>query len=175
MARRGNIWEQIWESTEGPTVTLNLPREQAEMLLGMIASALDMEGGGDDLGGDMMDDPDADMDFGADPGGSVDGGELDFGDDSGGDDALDAAGEMDDEPTPPKKGRGRPPGSKNKPKDDTEPKKKDSGDGRPKAKPPEDDGDDDSDDKKDESAIQGESRVRSGARLAAYVPRRARR
>lgn len=136
MARR-NIWEQIWESTEGPTVTVTIPRDHAESLLKVLAASLEEEMP-DDMG--MEDDGDMDLD------------DLDFGDDGeGGDEddmddmdmddldldlpAGDDDSDMDmDGPPSPKKGPGRPPGSKNKPKDDggkkkeKEPKKDDSDD-----------------------------------------------
>jgi TATA-binding protein-associated factor Taf7 len=126
MARRRNIWEQIWESTEGPTVTVTIPRDHAESLLHILAASLEEEGPGeeDDMG---------DLDFGGDDEiGLDDGG----GDDMGMDLDLDVpAGddddEMVDEPSPPKKGPGRPPGAKNK-------------------KKPEPETDDDSDDDKDD-------------------------
>lgn len=138
MARRKNIWEQIQESTEGPTVTVTIPREFAEELLRSLAASLEQDmpddGDGEDLdsvgdldfgdeGGDMddMDDlqgpPEDDMD-------------LDFmpaGDDDEEDDSGHPAG---------KKGPGRPPGAKNK--------KKDDGDDEEEK--------DDDDDEKDESA-----------------------
>lgn len=143
MARRRNIWEQIWEqSTEGPTVTVTIPRDHAESLLKVLSASLDEEMPGDDMDGDG--DEIDDLNFGGDA-------ELgpDYGD-GGGDDTdmdldLDApAGddddEMFDEPSPPKKGPGRPPGAKNKkkaePEDDSDDDKKDDGD----------------DDKKDEGA-----------------------
>lgn len=147
MARR-NIWEQIWESTEGPTVTLNLPRSVAEELLGMIASALEVEDmeGGDDVGMDGLDgiNPDLDDPAGGDDEfgmGMDDGGELDFG---AGDD-VPAGDDDDDEPPPPPK-------KKSPPKKDGGEKKKDD---KPK------------DDDKDKKEALGES-VR---RLGAYVPR----
>jgi hypothetical protein len=142
MARR-NIWENLWESTEGPSVTLTLPRSVAEELLSMIGAALEvdgMEGGDDELGfdagppgGDDVEVPFGDLD---------DGGELDFGD---GEDDMPAGDDSDDEPPPAPK--------KSPPKKDAE-KKAD--------KPKKDD-----DDSKDKKESLGES-VR---RLGAYVPR----
>ena len=146
MARRGGAWRRLMESTEGPTVTLSLPREWAEELLRSLMGSLEMgddDGFGDpdldDMGGmepdldDMGGPPDGDMDdmgLGMDD----DGGELDF-----------AAGEPDDdeddEPAPPKKrGPGRPPG---KSKKKAEPKDDDDSDS--------DESDDDDDDEKDEA------------------------
>jgi hypothetical protein len=146
MARK-NIWEQIWESTEGPTVTVTIPRDHAESLLKVLAASLEEEmpddgmGDLDPLGDDDLDSVD-DLDFG---GGDEDlgdepvpGADLDFGDHvdmAAGDDD-----DGDDEPAPPKK-RGRPPGStKKKGGDEKGPPEKD------------DDGDEDDEDKKDEAA-----------------------
>jgi hypothetical protein len=146
MARNRGPWGRLMESTEGPTVTLNLPREWAEELLNSLMSSLELADGADemdmgdpqddmdaDAGMDMtdgdadMDDPMADLDFDLDGGADQPAGDLD--DDS------------DDEP-PAKRGPGRPPG-KSKKKDDAPkkkepPKKDDSGD------------DDDDEDEKDE-------------------------
>lgn len=131
MARR-NIWEQIWESTEGPTVTVTLPRDHAESLLKVLAASLEQDMGDEDGMGDDegdLDDHDSlsDLDFGGheepdmdDMGGMPDGDMDDM-----------PAGDMDDDDMdmgpPKKKGPGRPPGSKNKKKSD-KPEKKDDGD-----------------------------------------------
>lgn len=121
MARK-NVWEQIWESTEGSTVTVTIPRDHAESLLRILAASLEWDGDGD------MDDDDIDMDSVRD---------LDFDDD----DDVDGAGDMDvsvddgdmdldfdeddeDEEPAPRRGPGRPPGSKNK-KGSIDGKKKD--------------------------------------------------
>lgn len=136
MARRRNIWEQIWESTEGPTVTVTIPRDHAESLLQILAASLEEEGADEE--GDEIDD----LNFSGDA--ELD---LDGGDDAGGDDsdldldmpAGDDDDEMFDEPSPPKKGPGRPPGAKNKKK--SEPEKDDDSDDK-----------EDEDDKKEESA-----------------------
>ena len=151
---RRNIWEQLWESTEGPTVTLNLPRAVAEELLNMIAGALDMEGGEDGLGmdDDMGDDSMDDLDAGGPPGF----GEDEPGDDMFGGDGPDFGADDDDEtPAGDDDGGddGRPKAKAAKKPADGKPKKKD------KSK------DDDDGDKPTESL--GES-VR---RLGAYVPR----
>lgn len=129
MARRNNIWEQIWESTEGPTVTVTIPRDHAESLLKMLAGALeqDIDDGGM---GDEEEDLDsvADLDFDG-PGGPPDDMDMDF--DMGGDDELPAGDEDDeggDEGPPTKRGPGRPPGAKNKKKSDGPEKKKDDDD-----------------------------------------------
>lgn len=142
MARNGGAWRRLMESTEGPTVTVALPREWAEELLQSLAASLEM---GDGLDGDM-DDPDAGMDLDMDMDSGPDMGDDDMGMGPGmdGDDGgeLDfAAGEPDDDepPAPPKKkGPGRPPGSKSKKKDAPKSKEK-----------PKDDSDDD--EEKDEN------------------------
>lgn len=91
MAR--STWHRLMESTEGPTVTVQIPREWAEELLRAIATSLEIGDVGDDLGdGDLdgMDvphmEPDED-DLGGPPdfdfdGGDDDEGELPAGDDS---------------------------------------------------------------------------------------------
>lgn len=145
MARHGGAWRRLMESTEGPTVQVALPREWAEELLRSLAASLEM---GDGLDGDMEDpdaDPEMDMDADADLGMGDPGGDMGLDlDDPMGDEPDFAAGDDDgDEPLgpPEKKGPGRPPGSKNKPKsDDGAPKKKDA---PKKDKPKDDDGDDD--------------------------------
>ncbi len=97
MARR-SIWEQLRESTEGPTVTLQLPREVAEALLQQIAGALEVDDGGE------MDDPGMD-DVGAGEDDFTDG--LDDGNDdedigfsAGGDEPDDLPAGDDDEDEP---------------------------------------------------------------------------
>lgn len=52
MARRRNIWERLNESTEGPSVTVSLPREFAEELMRSLMSSLEIE---DDMDGEDMD------------------------------------------------------------------------------------------------------------------------
>ncbi len=112
MARR-SIWERLHESTEGPTVTISLPREWAEELLRSLMTSLEMEdgeGGMEDPDMDMGDD-DADADVDGLPGmdddflGDDEPGGFSAGDE--GDDVPDfAAGDDDDEddaPTTPKK------------------------------------------------------------------------
>lgn len=141
MARR-SIWEELdmYESSEGPTVTLTLSREVAEQLLGLISSALEIEGGGDEgfddeLGGEM-DDMDLDGDMSMDPpGGDMTDDEPEF----GADDPLVPAGDDDEEED-----------------DAPPPKKKPSGDKKPEKKKD----DDKPKDKKDESA----------RRLGAFIP-----
>lgn len=150
MARR-NIWEQIWESTEGPTVTVTIPRDHAESLLRVLAASLeqdiDMDDMGDDDDGEDLDSV-HDLDFGGD--------EHDMGPPE--DDDMDGMADLDldfmpagdddedDEPGPKKKGPGRPPGSKNKKKDD------DGDDENSDKDDDSDSDDDDDDDKKEESA-----------------------
>lgn len=106
--RHTNAWERLWEqlneSTEGPTVTLQVPREVADQLLTMLASSLEMDDdmGGDDMGmdGDMGDDefgpPPPDDDAG---GFSADDGMPDFaaGDDDDSDDEEDSDDDDSDE------------------------------------------------------------------------------
>lgn len=146
MARR-SIWEELdmYESSEGPNVTLSLPREVAEQLLGLISGALEIEGGGDEGGLDDLGDDMGDMDLGGDmgmdpPGGDMTDDEPEF----GADDPLVPAGDDEEEDAPP------PP-----------PKKRPSGDKKPEKKKDDDKGKD----KKDESA----------RRLGAYIPSRGRR
>ena len=114
MAR--NSWSQLWESTEGPTVTLTLPRDLASQLLDALASALEMDGADGDMPFDMGGD---DSDDGIDLGG--DDTPLEFGADSAGDDDIDLdmdspAGDDSDE----EDGGGRP-----KAKSGKKPEKKD--------------------------------------------------
>jgi hypothetical protein len=53
MAHR-STWHRLMESTEGPTVTVQIPREWAEELLRAIATSLEIDDVGDDLGdGDL--------------------------------------------------------------------------------------------------------------------------
>lgn len=181
MARR-NIWEQLWESTEGPTVTVTIPRDHAESLLQVLAASLEQDMGDMDGGDDGMDlDSVGDLDFGGDHdepdmddmGGPPDGDMDDMMPAGDEDDDLDDLGLGDDEDMgpPKKKGPGRPPGSKNKPKKD---------DGGKKKGPPKDDGDDDEDDTKEEGAgdyrpqtALGESAFARAARALAR-PRRKR-
>lgn len=143
MARHGGTWRRLMESTEGPTVTVALPREWAEELMRSLMASLEM--GGDDVDGEIgmddMDDPGLD---GMDDDMGMDlavGGPDDIGlDDEPGDEPDFAAGDddEDDEPAPPKRGPGRPPGSKSKPKAKGDDKKKKSDE-------------DDDDDEKDEN------------------------
>lgn len=148
MRRNRNIWEWLEESTEGPSVTLTLPREVAEQLMSMLGSALevdDMEGGDDAEFGMAPpggDDADIDIPFG-DIGDGGDMGEPDLGAD---DDMMPAGDE--DEPAPPKK-------SPPKPKKDGGEKKK--SDDKPK--------------KDDKEKDKKESVTESVRRLAGYVPR----
>jgi hypothetical protein len=58
------LWEQLRESTEGPTVNLQIPRAVADELLAMLSTSLEVD---DDAGGE----PDAD-DFGGPPDGDED-------------------------------------------------------------------------------------------------------
>lgn len=166
MARRNrNIWEQIRESTEGPTVTVALPREYAEQLMQSLMQSLEM----DDMGGE--DDLDLGMtpgdDDGDEPMPDDDMGELDF---DGGDEMP--AGDDDDEfdePSPPKK---KGPPEKSKPKKDDKKKSDD---------------DDEDDDKKDEASDYGSSGGHANGmrpqtalgesfrRLAGYIPRQRKR
>ena len=183
MARRKNIWERLQESTEGPTVTVALPREWAEELLHSLAQSLEMDDmGGDDAAMDDMGGDDMDLDMGMDGGDEGGPDELDF----GGDDMM-PAGDGDDEDdggiVSPRKGPGRPPGSKNKPKDDGGSKKKPADDKKKAPKKDDDKGDDDEDDTKDESAeadgfrpqtALGESVRRLGAYTTGWRPVRGR-
>lgn len=156
MARR-NIWEQIWESTEGPTVTVTIPRDHAESLLRVIAASLDQEM--PDIDGDVGDDGD---DLGLD---SID--DLDIGGDGDDDDLqgppeddmdfdfLPSGDDDDDDMGMPsgKKGPGRPPGAKNKKKDKGDDDDSDKDDDKDDDDDSDDDDkDDDDDDSKDESA-----------------------
>lgn len=141
MARK-NIWEQIWESTEGPTVTVTIPRDHAESLLQVLAASLEQDMDDGDMGDEEDLDSTGDLDFGGDDaGGDEMGGDMgppEADDDmdfmAAGDDGDD---EGDNEPAPAKRGPGRPPGAKNKKKDDggkdkPEKKKDDGGDDEPK-------------------------------------------
>lgn len=83
MARRRSIWESVNESTEGPNVTIEIPREWAEGLMRVLATALELEDHGDE-----EDDIDMDAD------GTDDVAELDF---SGADDGPDFAANDDDD------------------------------------------------------------------------------
>lgn len=127
---RKNVWERLRESTEGPNVTLQVPRAWAEDLLRSIATALEVEDGGDgDMDIDMSHDEPDDDDLGGLSDNDEDDMPFSMGDDdvdpgfSSGDDDDDdmlTAGDEDDDDAPaPKgaKGRGRPPGVKNKKKD----------------------------------------------------------
>jgi hypothetical protein len=166
MARK-NIWEQIWESTEGPTVTVTIPRDHAESLLQVLAASLEQDVGGDDMDGDGDMDLDSmhDLDFGgdddmaADDGMGMDDMDMPAGDD---DDDMGPDFGVGDEPAP-KKGPGRPPGSKNKKKSDDGEKKKD--------KPKKDDGGDekekDDEDTKEEGA--GEYRPQTALGESAFA------
>lgn len=53
--RNTSSWERLWvqlrESTEGPTVTLQVPREVADQLLDMLSTSLEVDDGEDDLDG----------------------------------------------------------------------------------------------------------------------------
>lgn len=96
MARRvRSIWERLtMESTEGPTVTISLPRELAQQLVGSLMGSLELDG---DMGDGMADDgmglePDAD-DIGGVPDGDADDVLAAF---AGGD----AGAEDDDDPDP---------------------------------------------------------------------------
>lgn len=96
--RRTNAWNRLMESTEGPNVTVQIPREWAEELLRALATALEVEDMGDDDGlgdGEMggMEVPHMEPDE-DDLGGPSDG-DFDFG---GGDDAdLMRAGDSDED------------------------------------------------------------------------------
>lgn len=67
-SKANTIWERLFESTEGPTVTLRIPRQLAEDLLAAISIGIETSDSGDDmeldLGPDMpgMDGPDQDSD-----------------------------------------------------------------------------------------------------------------
>lgn len=159
MRRKRNIWESLYESTEGPTVTIQMPREWAETLLHSIAASLEMEGGEDgDFGMGDHEEPDADdmggpSDFDADNGIEDDGDGFDMGasdDEEGGDgfsagedDEMDfAAGEDDDDDEPA-------PAPKKKPAADKKPSKE--------KKPKDDDGEDDTDESVRPQTALGES------------------
>ncbi len=99
MRPRHTIWEQLWESTEGPTVTVQIPRQWAEELLRSIATALEIEDVGMDGEDDLSDEPHMEPDA-DDMGGPPDGDEDDMGLDlmpHGDDDDDVAAGDDDDE------------------------------------------------------------------------------
>lgn len=97
---KNSAWQRLRESTEGPTVTVQLPREWAEELLRSLATALEV----DDMGGEEPDElgmphmePDED-DLGGPPDFDMDdmfGGGPD--DDAGDEEPEAAAGEDDDE------------------------------------------------------------------------------
>ncbi len=69
---KNSAWQRLRESTEGPMVTVQLPREWAEELLRSLATALEVEdmggepGGDDDMMGVPHMEPDAD-DLGGEP------------------------------------------------------------------------------------------------------------
>lgn len=96
---RRSIWETLAEeSTEGPTVTVSLPRELAQQLAGVLMGSLEMDGSGV---GDEDDpptghrEPDED-DFGGEPDGDADDADplaalMGAGDDSDDDDDTDEA------------------------------------------------------------------------------------
>lgn len=67
MTRRArSIWERLaMESMEGPTVTISLPRELAQELVGALMGSLELDGGGGHA------EPDED-DFGGTPDGDAD-------------------------------------------------------------------------------------------------------
>lgn len=67
------IWQRLWESTEGDTVTVRIPRALAEDLLSALSAAVDSEG---DEDGDIeldMGPPDGDADDGDDDDGGFGG------------------------------------------------------------------------------------------------------
>lgn len=97
MRRNSNVWRILSESTEGPTVTLTIPRDMAEALINILSPAVN---DGEGEGGDQDDDILPDMDGGPDDLEALDGGPP----------------TADLEPE--RRGPGRPPGSKNKPKSD---------------------------------------------------------
>ena len=94
MKRHMNVWEQLWEqlreSTEGPTVTLQVPRDVADQLLSMLATSLEV---GDGEGGM---EPDAD-DFGGPPDGDADDMGMPPMDDGGDEDMFDLGDDTDDD------------------------------------------------------------------------------
>lgn len=101
--RPRSIWEHmLGESTEGPTVTVSLPREVAQQLVGMLMGSLELDGGGM---GDGMDAGDGPMEPDEDDfGGASDGDDDDsdplaalIGDDGEGDLDLDPPGGPDDD------------------------------------------------------------------------------
>jgi len=115
---RRNIWEQIFESTEGPTVSLQIPREVAEQLVEALQVALEI-----DDGADFDDDMGADDDFGMDDVGD------DFGPPDMGDDEMFPAGiddEDEDEPAPKPKKPAKKDGEKKDKKDGEKKDKKES-------------------------------------------------
>jgi hypothetical protein len=149
MARR-SIWERLHESTEGPTVTISLPREWAEELMRSLMTSLEIDDGAgdpdmDDSGLDDMD-PTSDMDAGFDdsddePGFSAGDEGDDVPDFAAGDDE-DEEDDDDDAPPPPPA------------------KKKSPAKGKEKSKEKDDDSDDDD---KDEATDYGQ--VRPGTAL----------
>lgn len=160
--RRGSsIWEQLRESTEGPTVNVSIPRELADALLRSLATALEIEDGGDPemddgmMSDDGMGDPDEDDGMGGPDGMGAAGNLGDGGDDmddspgfSSGEDDMPAGDDDDEEPE--------------EDDDDEE---------------PEDDADDDDKKKEDyrpETAL-GESRKRKGSLLSSIMVKRTHR
>lgn len=96
MARRKNIWERLNESTEGPNVTISIPREWAEELMRSIMTSLEIEDGGGepDEMGEPHAEPDED-DLGGPPDGDADDGGFSADED---DEVPDfAAGDDDDD------------------------------------------------------------------------------
>lgn len=87
--RRTNVWQRLRESTEGPLVTVQIPREWAEELMRSLMTSLEIEDMGDEP--DMEGEPHMEPDEDDLPGGMPDGDEDDG-------DELDFSGEDDDEP-----------------------------------------------------------------------------
>ncbi|HEU5118667.1 MAG TPA: hypothetical protein VFT74_18885 [Isosphaeraceae bacterium] len=89
---RRNAWRRLMESTEGPNVTIQIPREWAEELMRALMTSLEIE----DMDGepDMEDDPHAEPDE-DDLGGIVP--DMDGDDDDDGPPGF-ASGDDDDEP-----------------------------------------------------------------------------
>lgn len=138
MTRR-NTWKRLREGLEGPTVTVQLPREWAEELLSSLMTSLEMDDGEGDPDADLDMDMDADADMGGEMG-PMEPPDMDSDDEFGGgggfsageDDEPDfAAGDDDDEEeeSPPPKAKKPPEKSKDKGKSKKdEPKKDDSDD-----------------------------------------------
>lgn len=96
---RKTAWDQLFESTEGPNVTVQIPRHIAEDLLRALSTALEIDDTGEEPGDmGLHIEPDED-DLGGPPDGDEDdiGAMLGMGGEEGDDDALVPAGDDSDE------------------------------------------------------------------------------